>query len=107
MEKLLTVLFFSGADKALVEYLSTIFTNWQTLQKRLASIIIGQVFAWCWWLDAFALVGYEANIKYIGIFLTGILIAGGSNLIYDIFNPENKTILVDKEETIADELEKG
>ena len=108
MEKLITVLFFASVTKALVEYVSTIFENWKTFEKRLCSIVIGQILAIGFKCDAFALLGMTSNVPYLGVVVTGILIAGGSNVIYDAFNPENRKVLIkDEEETIADIQEKG
>lgn len=108
MDKLLTVLFFASVTKALVEYIGTIFTNWGTFEKRLCSIIIGQIMAIGFQCDAFALVGMTSNVPFLGIVVTGVLIAGGSNVIYDAFNPDNKKVLIkDEEETIKDLQEKG
>lgn len=108
MEKLITVLFFASVTKALVEYIATIFTNWKTFEKRLCSVVIGQILAIGFQCDAFALLGMTSNVPFLGIIVTGVLISGGSNVIYDAFNPDNKKVLIkDEEETIADLQEKG
>lgn len=107
MEGLKTVLFFGIAVKAIIEYISTWFVNGNIEWKQIASFLFGELIAFAYNLDAFEAMGISAKIPFISIVLTGLVISGGSNLIYDIFNFTDKKIVLKAEEEIADINEKG
>ena len=107
MDKLILVFLFASVDKALTEYIATVFTTMKTFEKRLCSIIIGLLIAFAWNVDAFKLMGFPSAIPFVGVAMTGLLISGGANVIYDAFNPNKETIIKNAETEIKDELEKG
>lgn len=108
MEALAGIIFFAVAVKAMVEYIFTWVVDGKLQRKQIVSFLFGELIAFSFGLDAFKLVGIEAQIPYISVIITGLIISGGSNLVYDIFNPDNKRIVFkDIEETIADKNEKG
>ena len=51
---------------------------------RLITIVLGVIVALAYDADIFKILEMPAKIPYIGIVLTGILAAGGSNIIFDI-----------------------
>lgn len=107
-EKLMLVFLLATVDKALVDYFKSIFPELTTLQKQLISIGIGELFAFGMMVDAFALLGFPFKVPFIGIIVTGLLISGGSSLIYDAFDFEDHAkVVMQKEETIADVNERG
>lgn len=107
MEGLKTVLFFGIAVKAIIEYVSTWFVDGNICWKQIASFLFGELIAFAYNLDAFQAMGISAKIPFISIILTGLVISGGSNLIYDIFNFTDKKIVITEPETIAEVNEKG
>lgn len=106
MEALAGIVFFAVAVKAIVEYISTWVVNNKLEWKQIASFLFGEVIAFSFGLDAFKLVGIEAQVPFVSVILTGLIISGGANLVYDIFSPKAKTIsVVQVEDTISERLE--
>lgn len=102
METLKTALFFGVAIKSLVEYIFTWFVNGKLQKKQLVSFILGEIIAFSFNVDLFSAIGLISRVPYISTFISGLVLSGGSNLIYDIFNPENKTIITKEEETLKE-----
>lgn len=53
---------------------------------RLTTILLGVLVAFTYSADLFAALGMTASIPHVGIILTGVLTAGGSNIVFDIIN---------------------
>lgn len=51
---------------------------------RLSTIALGVLVALTYNADLFAALGMTASIPFVGIILTGVLTAGGSNIVFDI-----------------------
>lgn len=66
----------------------------------LTTLALGVLLAFVCGADILALLGYVEHIPYVGVVLTGILIGGGSNVIYDLVNR-----IKGQKETMAASLE--
>lgn len=84
-------------------------TKWAVM---LFTALLGIVVALTYDADIFAAVGLVAKIPYMGTVLTGVLVAGGSNVIFDIVKriqaskTETANIITDIEE-VTDTDERG
>lgn len=80
-----------------IETITELFKNWFPKLKekewvlRIATIVLGIIVCVAYGADLLADVGISGNIPYLGCILTGILVAGGSNIIYDIINKIRKS----------------
>lgn len=109
MENLEKVIFFAVAIKSIVEYISTWIVDGKLEWKQCATCIGGIALALLYGLDAFEGLGISARLPFVSQFLTGIVLSGGANLVYDIFSGKKaKKILLDNaEKEIVDIYEKG
>jgi hypothetical protein len=68
----------------IVEYISQPFPSIPKYGKLVLSLVLGILFAVFLQLDVFVLLGVEPVSPYAGQVLTGLVFAGGSNLVNDI-----------------------
>lgn len=108
MENLEKVLFFAVAIKSIVEYISTWFVDGKVEWKQIASCIGGVLVALFFNLDAFEGLGIASQVPYVSVILTGIVISGGSNMVYDLFSGKKaKKLIINEADEISDIYEKG
>lgn len=56
----------------------------KTWLVMLSTIVLGVLMAFVCNADVLAVLGLPERIPYVGMVLTGVLIGGGSNMIYDL-----------------------
>ena len=81
----------------IVETLTELFKLWFPKLKerewvlRLCTIVIGIILCISCGADVFQEAGISEKVPLIGNIITGILVAGGSNIIYDIISKVRKS----------------
>ena len=92
-----------------IETITELFKTWFPRLKekewvlRVATIVLGIIVCVAYGVDLLADIGISGNIPYLGCILTGILVAGGSNIIYDIINKIRKSKNLHGKEDAASE----
>lgn len=107
------IVFTAIVLEGIVEYVK-LAVNKNMCVEIIATIVAGVGAALAFNLDMFALAGIPAQMPYVGSVLTGILIARGSNYIFDLIGrlTESKTKLAASlaqadDETSVDDHEDG
>lgn len=77
------IVFVAIVLEGIIEYVKL------AIQKKmcweiLGAIAVGELAAFAFGLDLFAIAGIQAVIPYVGTALTGIIVARGSNYIFDL-----------------------
>lgn len=83
VKSITALLFFSILIEGFVEYIKL------SIQKKMCAEIIGAmvggvVIAFAYHLDLFAAVGITTDVPFISNFLTGLILARGSNYVFDL-----------------------
>lgn len=88
MNALFSVLALAMLVEVITEYIKKMipFVANHTWCVFAITIVLGILGAFTGNVDIFSELGFYVQIKYIGIIMTGILCAGGSNVIYDLFD---------------------
>lgn len=108
MDNLEKVFFFAVAVKSIVEYVATWFVDGKIEWKQIASCIGGILVAIFFGLDAFEGLGIASRVPFVSIVLTGVVISGGSNMVYDLFSGKKpKKLVINDGDSVADIYEKG
>ena len=108
MENLEKVFFFAVAVKSIVEYVATWFVDGKIEWKQITTCVVGIMIALFFNLDAFEGLGIASRFPVVSIVLTGIVISGGSNMVYDLFSGKKaKKLIINDGEEVADIYEKG
>ena len=84
MELFFGIIFFAIITERLVTYINTFFVESKFQFKMLSAIILGVGVSMAYKLDLLVLFGIETTVPYVSYILTGILISGGSNYVYDL-----------------------
>ena len=82
MEKFFALFAMAILVEGIVTYVRELTTEFKVV--LLAPIILGILVSIAYSLDIPAILGISANIPYIGSVLTGIIIARGSNYLFDL-----------------------
>ncbi len=88
MTGIVLILVMAIVVEALIEYAKTIaraFMNggWKTAITQLAAIALGVLLCFMTGGDLFVVVGITFVWKWLGVFLTGIIISRGANYVSD------------------------
>lgn len=86
MSEFFGFILMSVVVEGIISYITTIVVDKKIQWKMIASIVIGVLVAVGYNCDIFALFGIASQIPYLGAVLSGILIARGSNYIFDFLN---------------------
>lgn len=70
--------------EGVVTYVKEWFVNKNIAWQQILAVVLGVVVAIGYGADLFALFGLASTIPYLGSVLTGVLIARGSNYIFDL-----------------------
>lgn len=82
MEKFFALFAMAILIEGIVTYVRELSTNFKAV--LLAPIVLSVVVAIAYGLDIPAVLGISAQVPYIGSVLTGIIIARGSNYLFDV-----------------------
>ena len=77
-------LYFTTTIESIITYINQFFIQEIFSWQIFLSIILGIIVAVAYKIDLPAYFNLKSDVKYIGSILTGILLARGSNYIYDI-----------------------
>jgi len=77
---LLLVIFTEG----IITYINNFFVSKEPKWQQVASLLIGELMAVGYQADLLKLFGQEAQIPYLGIVMSGIVISRGSNYVFDL-----------------------
>lgn len=77
---LLLVVFTEG----IITYVNNFFVSKEPKWQQVASLLIGELMAIGYQADLLKLFGLEAQIPYLGIVMSGIVISRGSNYVFDL-----------------------
>jgi hypothetical protein len=83
MDKLLAIVFMAMVVEGIIEYVKLGFQK-SFCAEIIASMIIGPSIAFLFDLDIFSALGIVARFDYVGNILTGLVIARGSNYVFDL-----------------------
>lgn len=83
MDKLLAIVFMSIVVEGIIEYVKLGFQK-SICAEIIASMIIGVGVAFLFDLDIFSALGITARFDYVGNILTGLVVARGSNYVFDL-----------------------
>ena len=78
------IITFAILIESIITYINQFFVQEIFSWQMLLSIILGIIVAVAYKIDLPAYFNLKSDVKYIGSVLTGILLARGSNYIYDI-----------------------
>lgn len=84
MEMFFAIILMAVVVEGIVTYLKEWFVNKTAVWQQIIAVILGVLVAVCYEADLFTLFGMTGNIPYLGCVLTGMLIARGSNYIFDL-----------------------
>ena len=70
--------------EGIVTYVKSWFVDRKIAWQQIVAVVLGIVVAIGYNADLFALFGQASTIPYLGSSLTGVLIARGSNYIFDL-----------------------
>ena len=78
--------------EGVVTYVKEWFVDKKVAWQQVLSVVLGILVAIGYGADLFTLFGLASSIPYLGTTLTGVLIARGSNYIFDLIkNIQNYT----------------
>ena len=83
-DKLTEIISFSVIVEGIISYTNQFFIDGNFSIKMLISIILGITIAISYGLDIPSHFNFKSKIPFIGNIVTGILIARGSNYIFDL-----------------------
>lgn len=72
--------------QTIVENLKPIWNKGKFSLSRILSLLISVLVALITMTNIFSIIGIDVKIKFVGEILTGIIISGGSNVLFDLFN---------------------
>ncbi len=83
MEKLLAIVFMAIVVEGLIEYVKLGIQK-SICGEIIACMVLGVAIAFLYDLDIFSALGITARFAYVGNVLTGLVIARGSNYVFDL-----------------------
>lgn len=84
MEMFFAIILMAVVVEGIVTYVKEWFVNKTVAWQQIFAIVLGVLVTVGYNADLFALFGLTASIPYLGCVLTGVLIARGSNYIFDL-----------------------
>ena len=97
MMTIATVLFFATLTERLTRYFVDALPPTRAIVPRLVAMAIGVALAFGFNADAFAALGYTAAYPWLALVLSGVLYAGGANLINDVISAPRVVAVVPAE----------
>lgn len=85
----LSIIVLAFIAEAVWETLKMVWEDGKFSIDKIGALIVGLVVAFATGADVIAISGIALKIPYVGIFLTGVLIARGSNFMHDLFSSVN------------------
>lgn len=90
-ESFFAIIAISIVIEGIVEYAKMFYSSANEVKISIVlSVVLSVVAAIGFELDVFAILGIASTIPYLGTVLTGIVIARGSNYIYDLLGKITK-----------------
>ncbi len=84
MEKFIGFLLLVIFTEGIITYVNNFFVSKEPKWQQAASLLIGELMAIGYQADLLKLFGLEAQIPYLGIVMSGIVISRGSNYVFDL-----------------------
>ena len=84
------ILFAAIVVEGLVTYIKTIIVDRQIQWQIIVAMALGILTAITFEIDLFLIFGLSANIPFVGMVYTGILLSRGSNYIFDLLGKLTK-----------------
>lgn len=84
MEMFFAIILMAVVVEGVVTYVKEWFVNKTVAWQQIFAVVLGVLVAVGYDADLFALFGLASNIPFLGCVLTGVLIARGSNYIFDL-----------------------
>lgn len=97
MDKLFTLSLLALAIYHLVEQAKPLFPETWSKASLILSLVLGLAIAAVTQIDLINLVGLETANPIVGIILTGLGLAGGSNTIFDVIKGRQQAVEVIEE----------
>lgn len=83
MDKLLAIVFMAIVVEGIIEYVKLGFQK-SICAEIIACMVLGIAVSFLYNLDIFAALGIMARFDYVGNIMTGLVIARGSNYVFDL-----------------------
>ena len=90
MDNFFHILMAVTVVEGIVAYFKAIAVDKDCKWQEFLAIGLGMVVAFVFKIDIFELFGMDAAVPFIGMVLTGILIARGSNYMFDLIEKVKK-----------------
>ena len=84
MSEVFGIILISVVVEGVVTYVKSWFVDKQVAWQQIVAVALGVLVAIGYSADLFALFGLASTIPYLGNILTGVLVARGSNYIFDL-----------------------
>lgn len=84
MEQFFAIILMSVVVEGVITYIKEWFVDGKFKWQQLLAVALGVTVAIGYNADLFALFGLASTIPYLGSVLTGVLIARGSNYVFDL-----------------------
>lgn len=84
MKELLVLATGAILVESLVEIIKSVYNERKINLVVITSILVGLLIAFTLDLDLFKLLGLNAQIDYVGLIATGMIISRGSNYVHDL-----------------------
>lgn len=84
MESFFAIILMAIVVEGIVTYVKEWFVNKSVAWQQIVAVVLGVLVSVGYSADLFALFGMTASIPYLGCVLTGVVIARGSNYIFDL-----------------------